>query len=806
MKISYNWLKSYLDFDLNPTALEHWLTALGLEVEGMENYESIPGGLRGIVTGEVLTKAQHPNADRLSVTTVDVGGDEPLHIVCGAPNVDKGQKVLVATVGTELHTEEGESFTIKKSKIRGEQSAGMICAEDELGLGKSHEGIMVLDPETKIGLPASELFPVESDTIYEIGLTPNRSDATAHLGAARDLAAGLGYHEGQKKTVKTPQVKRETNGSQQDFTVQVENAEACPRYAGLLIDNIQVGESPDWLKTRLIAIGVKTISNVVDITNFVLHEFGQPLHAFDRDKIKGNGIIVKTMAKDTQFLTLDEVERKLDETDLMICDAESNPMCIAGVFGGIHSGVTDSTTSIFLESAHFDAEYVRKTSMRHGLRTDAAKVFEKGSDPNIADEALWRAANLMTELCGATVAEPVFDLYPTPILKKSVQVKRSHVNRLIGIDLSDEDLRQIFDHLNFTIDSSSDDTYEILIPTDKTDVTREADVIEEILRIYGYDRVPVSSKLRTSLVHADGLALHEWRDQIAQKLTAKGYHQMMNLSLSRSAYYDDNREDLVYILNTSNSHLDIMRPDMIHSALETVAHNVKYQNRNIRLFEFGSAYSRADGDYVEDEKLSIIATGDTGNEHWRVKPLTSDYYEMKGLLSAILPSRLVDKMKFEELTTDLLAYGHSIVVHGKSIGFIGRLASSLTDRFDVDSPVFYAELNVNSVFQDKKQQVVTYSDISKYPGTQRDMALIVDEKITFEEIQRVIDSVKNKRIRNVSLFDIYRNDDHIGPDKKSMGVRIDFMDETKTLSDKEVDKMIKKLLGSFKHHLGAELR
>ncbi len=806
MKASYNWLKSYIDFDLAPDDLEYWLTALGLEVEGMEKYESIPGGLKGVVTGKVLTKTPHPNADRLSLTTVDIGAQKPLPIVCGAPNVQEGQKVLVATVGTELHPQEGEPFTIKKSKIRGEVSEGMICAEDELHLGSDHDGIMVLPEQTTIGIPASDLFPIETDTIYDIGLTPNRSDATAHLGVARDLAAGLGFKNGSKIDLRLPQVDRKTNDTSIEFTVRIEDSEACPRYTGLLIENISVGPSPDWIVHRLQSIGVRPINNVVDITNFVLHEYGQPLHAFDLDKIEGQGIIVKKLPQNTIFKSLDEVDRKLNDFDLMICDAAENPMCIGGVFGGANSGVTENTTRIFLESAHFEPEGLRKSSMRHNLRTDAAKVFEKGSDPNITDEAVWRAANLMKEYCGAEVVNPVFDIYPNPILKRKIEVHRQHVNRLIGIELSSKKLEEIFDHLNFEIEEKEGNKYTILIPTDKADVKREADVIEEVLRIYGYDNVDISSKLQTSLVHADDFTLHEYRNNIIGDLAAVGYSQAMNLSLSRSAYYSDDRSDLVHILNTSNSHLDIMRADMVHSALEAVAHNIKYQNRNVRLFEFGSQYTKSKNGYVEEEKLALICTGEVTVEHWKQKPLPADYFELKSALLRVFPNEIHAQLQFESIDALEFEYAQKITFRNKTLGLLGKISARLADTFDIGQDVYYGEIEVAANFDLKRSRSITYSNISKYPGVQRDIAIVVDENIAFGKIEEVIGSCKIKRLKSIILFDIYKNVEHVGDGKKSMAIRLDFLDEMKTLQDKDVDKMISKILGSLKHHLKAELR
>jgi phenylalanyl-tRNA synthetase beta chain len=806
MKVSHNWLKSYLDFDLTTEELSYWLTALGLEVEGVETYESIKGGLRGILTGRVLTCDRHPNADKLSVTTVDVGLDHPLHIVCGAPNVAVGQKVLVATVGTELYSADGEAWSINKSKIRGEVSEGMICAEDEIGLGQSHEGIMVLPEDTSVGKKASELFNIEVDTIYEIGLTPNRSDGTSQLGTARDLAAGLGYHLKTKIKINYPQIKRETDGEMVDFSVTINNEKACPRYAGLVIQNVNVCESPDWLRHRLESVGVRPINNVVDITNFVLHEYGQPMHAFDLTKIEGHGIVVDTLPAGTRFTTLDQVERTLHEDDLMICDANKKPMCIAGVFGGMNAGVTDSTTSIFLESAHFDAEYIRRTSMRHILRTDAAKVFEKGSDPNIADEAMWRAANLMKDLCGAKIANPVFDHYPTPILKKTIEVRLQKVNELIGVEFSKEELSQLFHHLNFEIEQEGEESFHVLIPTDKSDVLREVDVIEEILRIYGYDNVDVSSKLKTSLVHTIGLSKHELRNKLIAKFTARGFHQMMNLSLSRSAYYSDDRNDLVGVLNTSNSHLDIMRPDMLHSALEAAAHNIKYQNRNLQLFEFGYCYSKVIDKYSEREIISFVGSGMQTEPHWSTAQQPSDFYAIKSMLELAFPINFLNSLTYEKRDVEHAEYGIVICKGDKEIGKIVNVKPDFAKQFDIDQPITYAELDFEICYKAWSKNEVTYQAVSKFPGVQRDLALIVDDAVTYGDIRSVIKKSKIKKIQHQNLFDIYKNDEHIGPNKKSMGIRLHFIDDLKTLNDKEVDKMVGKLVTSFQRDLNAVIR
>ena len=539
----------------------------------------------------------------------------------------------------------------------------------------------------------------------------------------------------------------------------------------------------------------------------MLHEYGQPLHAFDLDIIKGDGIIVDMLPKDTVFLSLDEVARKLDAEDLMICDAELNPMCIGGVFGGLHSGVKNETTRIFLESAHFDPETIRRTSMRHNLRTDAAKVFEKGSDPNITDEALWRAANLMKELCGATIAEPVFDRYPSPILKKSIHVRRQKVSELIGVEFSHDKLVEVFDHLNFIIEKEDDNAFDVLIPTDKADVLREVDVIEEILRIYGYDHVPVSAKLKTSIVHDDGNALHTLRNKLIDRFTSKGYHQMMNLSLSRSAYYDENRTDLVGVLNTSNSHLDIMRPDMLLSALETASHNIKHQNRNIRMFEFGKTYSKSKEEkYIETEKLAFIVSGEQHPEHWQAKSLPADFYDIKSMIELAFPDRISSQLSYLLFDEADALFGKRVTIREKEVGLICRIHPDLAKKFDIDQAIYFGELDFEACHQAWSSHQVTFQSISKFPGVQRDMALIVNVNVSYEQIDAVIKAAKQKKLAHHNLFDIYTNEEHVGKNKKSMGVRLDFIDENKTLQDKEVDKMVKKVMAALERELGAVLR
>ncbi len=600
MNISYNWLKKYLDISQSPEELSEILTSIGLEVEGIEKYTSIPGGLEGLVTGRVLECSAHPNADKLSVTVVDIGGENPLDIVCGAPNVARGQTVVVAPVGSTIYPTKGAPFEIGKVKIRGRRSEGMICAEDEIGLGDDHDGIMVLSEAFEPGTPIDQIFPVEKDVIFDIGLTPNRSDATSHMGVARDLLAYLRVHSDYQEDLKWPDLRpfKEGKGNT-DFEITIEDTKACPRYSGLIIEGVQVKESPEWLKNKLKSVGLKPLNNIVDITNFVLLEYGQPLHAFDLNEIEGGGIRVKQLAKGTKFTTLDEEERELHSEDLMICDVHDRPLCMAGVFGGLKSGVSKKTTSIFLESAHFEALSIRKTSTRHLLRTEAAKIYEKGSDPALTLPALKRAALLIEEMAGGKPASPVFDHYPNPIRSQEINLVYERVRKLTGAALSKEQITVILKAMDMEIVESGPEAILVRVPTNKADVKREADLIEEILRIYGFDKIPMGDHIKIPLISSSFPDKFTLTNRIADHLCSKGLTQMMNLSLSRSSYYKEDRKDLVYVQNTSNEQLNIMRPDMVRSTVETMVHNVNRRQTDLAFFEFGKTYRIEKGDIVE---------------------------------------------------------------------------------------------------------------------------------------------------------------------------------------------------------------
>ncbi|MEL6273664.1 MAG: phenylalanine--tRNA ligase subunit beta, partial [Bacteroidota bacterium] len=699
MKTSLNWLRQYLDIDLDPETIGEVLTGTGLEVEGIESVESIPGGLTGLIVGHVVECGKHPGADRLSLTKVDLGGDEPVQIVCGAPNVAQGQKVIVATVGTMLYPTTGEPFKIKKGKIRGEVSEGMICAEDEIGIGNDHDGIIVLPADTPIGTPAAQVYNVENDYVYEIGLTPNRSDATNHLGVAFDLAAALRINHGAAVTVKRPAVGHFAAGEQDPIPVKVIDSSACPRYAGLVIENLEIKPSPEWMQNHLKAIGVRPINNVVDITNYVLHEMGQPLHAFDLEKVGEKSIVVQTLPAGTKFVSLDEVERSLLAEDLMICDGNGKPMCIGGVFGGIDSGVTDQTTSIFLESAHFNAGSVRRSSMKHNLRTDAAKVFEKGSDPNVCVEALKRAALLLQEYANGKVTSKLVDLYPAPIQPLEIKVRYQRIYDLIGMDIGHNNVRTILETMDMNIVADSETEFTVAVPTNKSDVVREVDVIEEILRIYGFNNVEMPTEIKNSLVVASKPDPHTLTELIGDLLIANGFHEMMALSLSESRYYgggpDNERLDgLVYINNTSNVHLDIMRPSMLVSGLEAILHNQNRRETDLRFFEFGRTYSLKSETYKEENHLTLFLTGQKHHENWHDGAkggAAVSYYTLKSAVGMVLRRLGIHNYRTNEAPTDTFAYGIRAEAGPMPLVDFGKVSAAKTKEVGVKADVFYAD-------------------------------------------------------------------------------------------------------------------
>lgn len=807
MKISYNWLKDYLDFEESPALLGEILTEIGLEVEGMEKTESIRGGLQGVITGEVRTVEPHPNADRLRKTTVDVGQPELLHIVCGAPNVEVGQKVLVAPPGTTLYPTEGEPFEIRKSKIRGEVSEGMICAEDELGLGTSHEGILVLDEKTGTGISASELFEVVTDFVFDIGLTPNRSDATSHLGVARDLAAALTFKHGRHHQVKTPDVSAfHADTIRHDVGVTVDNGELCPRYSSLTISELTLGPSPRWMTDRLKAVGVRPINNVVDITNFILHETGQPLHAFDLQALKGNQVYVRCLEKGTTFRTLDEVDRTLTGEDLMICNAESEPMCIAGVFGGANSGVTATTSDIFLESAHFDSTSVRKSSVWHNLRTDAARVFEKGSDPSVTTFALKRAALLFKEYAGGEISSRISDIVEGEIKRAQVCLRLPRLEKIVGVKIPEDDILTILDALDMEIVERKVDSLELLVPTSKADVVREADVIEEILRIYGFNRIPVGTKLEISLDSGQRDLQLIYRNRISMLLSGMGLDETMGLSFSLPQYLPTRESaDYVRIHNTSNKELEIMRPDLISTALATVEYNQKRQNNVLNTYEFGRSYSYENDELREKEHLAISLAGSDLGGNWIMGDRPSGFYFLKSILARIVDS--VNLRGYQEADLDHPAFQYGVRWYrgSQEIAVFGKLDPARYSQTDVRGEVYFGDIHWSNLIQ-MASPVLKTEPISRYPSMERDLALIVSSDVRFSDIRSEIGRVGGRLIREVSLFDVYDEPDHLGEGKRSYGVKILFSDPDKTLADKEVDQKVSKILNNLQSKWGITLR
>lgn len=814
MKISYNWLKEYLELDLPAEELGEILTNIGLEVEGIQHFESVPGSLAGVVVGEVMSCAKHPNADKLSVTTVEYG-DGPKQIVCGAPNVAAGQKVLVATVNSTLHPIESEPFKIKKAKIRGEESFGMICAEDELGLGTSHDGIMILDESIEVGTPAKDVFNIETDIIFDIGLTPNRSDATSHIGVAKDLWAYLKVNENYNKKLRLPVVDNfQGTLNKPDIEIELEDEQGCPRYSGLTISDIQVKESPDWLKNRLLAIGVRPINNIVDSTNFVLHEMGQPLHAFNLEAITGKKIIVKTLPGGTKFVSLDGEERTLFENDLMICDGDSNGMCIAGVFGGEKSGVQESTTEIFLESAHFNAKRIRVTSMKHMLRTDAAMCFEKGSDPNIGVIALKRAALLITELSGGRISSPLLDIYPKKIEPKKIDVRYNRINELIGIELEKSQIRDILNALEIEINSVSDQKLKVAIPTNKVDVTREIDVIEEILRIYGFNRIETDNQISYTFRTEKHPTKNSLYNRVSDYLSSNGFFECMSISLDQSADYEDSTQDvlsgLVYINNTSNVYLDIMRPSMIPSMLDNVRHNQNRQNYGLKLFEFGKTYSqKGEGIFNEPEHLTFALSGPKNYDHWLTPNGEShSFYSLKAMTMNILQLLGLDA---ELETTDLsehpyLSEGLSLIHNKQNIGDIGIVRSSLLESKEVKNDVFVTDLNWGVLNELVENHRTDTAEISRFPSVRRDLALEIDTFITYQSILDCVYDSGARWVTDIGLFDVFSNKDLDSKGKKSYAIYLIFQHAEKTLQDKDVDKEIEKILAKLKDQLNVSLR
>ncbi|MCR9227517.1 MAG: phenylalanine--tRNA ligase subunit beta [Flavobacteriaceae bacterium] len=803
MKISYNWLKQFLQIDWDAQKTGGLLTDLGLEVEGISQFESVKGGLKGIVIGHVLTCEKHPNADKLKLTTVDIGQEAPLQIVCGAPNVAIGQKVPVATVGTILYTPEGESWVIKKGKIRGEVSEGMICAEDEIGVGESHDGIMVLNEELVPGTPCSKVFDIENDEVFEIGLTPNRADAMSHFGVARDLKAGLEQKEIQKELV-TPSVSNfSIDNRSLKVDVEVIESDLAPRYCGVTISNLVVQDSPDWLKNRLKAIGLAPINNVVDVTNYVLHELGQPLHAFDAFKIKGNKVEVKTLPGGTKFTTLDGVERELHEDDLMICDAGS-PMCIAGVFGGLHSGVTEHTTSIFLESAYFDSVSIRKTAKRHGLNTDASFRFERGIDINLTKYALKRAALLIREIAGGYITSEIVDLFPKKPQDRQVFLTFNKIHSLIGQEIPQDMIKSILSSLEIRINNVTESGLGLTIPTYRVDVTREVDVIEEILRVYGYNNIDFKEKLNASIAKTSRFENYRIQDVVGNMLAAKGFYEIMTNSLVSSdiTLQDDSA---VQMLNPLSSDLSVLRTSMLHSGLQTVSYNHNRQKTDLKLFEYGKTYHRVDGLHKERQHLAIFISGDRSQNSWSVDSKKSEFFYLKGIVDNVLERLGLRDIDTKPLTESAYAEGISYVKNNKTLVSLGLVNKADIKEFDIKQEVFYADLDWDAILESVSTQNVSFKEIPKFPEVTRDFALLLDNSVSFQEVYDIAWNTEKKLLKKVNLFDVYMGK-NLPEGKKSYAVSFTLMDEKKTLTDKQIDKIMGKLLTQYQKELGAKLR
>lgn len=823
MKISYYWLKQYIDLDLDPGKVSELLTDSGLEVEGLEKVESVKGGLEGVVIGEVITKTSHPDADRLSLTTVDIGGKELLHIVCGAPNVEAGQKVLVAKVGTTLYGFE-KPLTLKKTKIKGQVSEGMICAEDELGLGTSHEGIMVLDPEAKVGTPAADFFNIEEDHVFEIGLTPNRTDAMSHIGVARDLVAVLNnknefYENKEKFKLNIPSVEDFIIDNQnRNFKIIIDDPVACPRYTGLTVSDVVVKESPEWLKKRLNAIGVRPINNLVDISNYVLFETGQPLHFFDADKIKNDTVIIKKLPKGTKFKTLDEVERELSGEDLMICDAEKG-MCIAGVFGGISSGVTENTANLFIESANFEATTIRKTSKHHSLATDASFRFERGADPNITVYAIKRAAMLVKEIAGGVISSDIIDVYPKPLKNWHVNVKYKNIDRLVGKKINREQIKNILNDLDITVFEETDELLKLSIPTYRVDVRREADVIEEILRIYGYNNVEIHESVRSSLSYTAKPDVEKAQNFISDYLSSNGFAEIWCNSITKRAYSEIfsflEPKNNVEILNPLSKDLNVMRQTLLFGGLESVIHNINRKNPDLMFYEFGHVYKLNPDKkqnenplhkYEEKKHLALFLTGNTNPESWYAEEKTADFFYVKAFVNNILRKLGIQISSQRNLVSSgIFEEGLAYYSGNDIISEFGRLSKEILKYFDINQQVYYAVLNWQLLMELIKEKVITFKTIPKYPEVRRDLALLIDKKVCFSEIETLAYTTEKKLLKSVNLFDVYEGE-KIDKGKKSYAISFILQDDTKTLTDKVIDKTMEKLMKVFRDNLSAIIR
>jgi phenylalanyl-tRNA synthetase beta chain len=806
MKISYNWLKQFIKIDLKSEETAAILTDLGLEVEVVEKYQSVRGGLQGVVVGHVLSCEKHPDADRLKITKVDLGDGTPVQIVCGANNVAAGQKVPVATICTKLFDKDGNEFEIKKGKIRGEESHGMICAEDELGLGTSHDGIMILDEKLKPGTPCAKVFNIENDEVFEIGLTPNRADAMSHYGVARDLRASLLQKNSTLELI-TPSVSTfRIDKRTLKIDVDVKDSKLAPRYCGVTISGITVKESPEWLKNRLKAIGLSPKNNIVDVTNYILHDLGQPLHAFDAAKINGK-ISVKTVASGTKFITLDDVERTLHEEDLMICD-EKGPLCIAGVFGGKSSGVTETTNSIFLESAYFNPISIRKSAKRHGLNTDASFRFERGIDPTITEFALKRAALLIKEIAGGEITSDIIDIYPKKIEDFPVFLNFEKTSKLIGQELPKETIKRILASLDIKVTTVSDAGLGLIIPSYRVDVQREVDVIEEILRVYGYNNINFTKKLNATVANSARTEDYKVQNIIATQLNANGFHEMMANSLTSPDYIKLSEmlkeEYNVLMLNPLSSDLSAMRQSLLFSGLEAVSYNINRRNGDLKLFEFGKTYHKLPSGYDEQKHLTLFVSGNRNEESWTNPQKPSDFFLFKGYVNSVLERLGISKIQNKPLESDVFAEGIAIASGNDTIVEFGTVKKSILKHFDIKQEVFYADFNWNLILKLIGSKI-KFTDITKYPEVRRDLALLLDKNIAFDAIYNLSRQTEKSLLKNINLFDVYEGK-NLPEGKKSYAISFTLQDNSKTLTDEQIDKIMTKLQKNFENELGASLR
>ncbi|WP_313374411.1 phenylalanine--tRNA ligase subunit beta [Chishuiella sp.] len=808
MKISYNWLKTYIDTDISIDEISSTLTSTGLEVEGVEEIGGAKKYLDTVLVGKVLSTIPHPNADKLKVTKIDLGDGKETQIVCGAPNVAEGQNVPVATVGTVFPTPDGD-FKIKKAKIRGEESFGMICSEVELGIGTDNSGILVLPEDLKPGTPTSQIFTSEeADKEIEIGLTPNRADAMSHFGVARDLYAALKTRD-INATFKPYNVSDypTTDFGKNPISIEVKDTEAAPRYAGIYLKNIKVAESPEWLKNRLKVIGLSPINNVVDITNYILHDLGQPLHAFDADKIEGNKIIVQKLAEGTKFTTLDGVERELKGHELMICD-ENKPLCIAGVFGGENSGVTESTTNLFLESAYFEPVTIRKGAKAHALNTDASFRFERGIDPNTTIDALKKAVLLLTEIAGAEIASNIDDIYPNPIANFNVKLRLGKVVELLGVEIAEDKIKAILENLEIKILAENNGVLDLEVPAYRVDVQRDVDLIEDILRIYGYDNIEIPTKFSFSYIPNQKVSPDKIEDFIARQLTAFGFNEAMNNSLTKREYetiFAYPEGESVAMLNPLSADLAVMRRTLLNGLLENVAFNVNRRNTDVKLFEFGKVYGKIDGKYEEDKCLGIILSGNFNSESWTGNVRKSTFSDLKGLVQQIFV-RLNIKVT-EELPANDKNFldGIEFISGNKSLGKLGIVDKKIAKKLGVSQDTFFAQLNWENLVSLANKNNLKYKDIPKFPGSRRDLALLIDSNVKYEDLFKATKEVKSSLLKSVNLFDVYEGD-KLPNGKKSYALSFMIQDENKTLSDQDIDALMQKLIKLYQDKFNAELR